>query len=67
MLLLRFVAPRVVAAVIEALLSAVAGVMVQVSLQELLPQARWLGSPRHVTAGFLLGVASIGATLVFLN
>lgn len=66
MLLLRFVAPRVIAAVIEALLSAVAGVMVQISLQELLPQARRLGSLRHVVTGFAAGAAMIGVTLFFL-
>lgn len=64
--LLRFVAPNVVSGVIDALLCGVAGVMVAVSLQELLPQARRLGAPRNVAGGFVAGAAVIFATLYFI-
>ena len=53
---------------IEAALSAVAGVMVSVSLTELLPQAmRHGGSRRVVYGGLAAGAALIGATMLILH
>jgi zinc transporter ZupT len=52
---------------INLVLCAVGGVMLQVSRSELLPQARRVGDGGTVTAGFLVGGALIGASLLLLQ